>query len=770
MWTCRTSRMLKTLRLLRLMTMAAAASLFSVGNVAAQDSKGTDFWIAFPVNYFDFEGFPLTLSLFITADTPTTGSVNIPGLPAPNSFPFTVAPGTVVTVDIPVGAQLSGDSEAMENKGIHVTAVDEVTVYGYSRRPFTTDAYLALPTDSLGMEYIALSYENNGSTLAIVATANATTVKIVPSATTATRSAGIEYTILLNQGQTYQLLNTAAADLSGTIITSDKPIAVFGSHRCANIPTAFGACDHVIEQLPPTSGWGTNFATMPLATRKNGDTFRFIASTNGTTVRVNDIALGTTLDRGQFHEKLITGPAHITSDKPILVAQYSNGQGFDGVTGDPFMMLIPSSNRFLSRYTVNVPATGFPINYINVVVPTAAVGSIELDNVAIPAASFVVIGSSGFSGAQISVGTGSHTLKPVTPVPFGAFVYGFAQTDSYGYPAGMLVADGDGDGIQDAADNCPVKHNPGQENRDGDAFGDVCDSCASSEGGASCEYSGTAEGPSVVQPGGVMLFTVKVKNNSSKDMLTIRPDCVNTVFTIKCGDKEVSPTIWEGMRGIPDGLITIPAGGEYAVTCDIGENHDAGLLSAAASTSIGGFCTVEGTYTNYTVDRTCDSLPAEFKNECVPDIWVGSIKAEPAITIKVEGTPVTRVGIDIVPFFFPNEWPCGPNWIIPVAVLSSEEFDASKIDPKKVTFGKTGVEALDPTRNKISAADRMKDVDEDGLPDMLFGFRFRDTGFSCKDIPAGLTSFTVDPILKGTAVVGGSDVPFTDSDALILKR
>lgn len=37
--------------------------------------------------------------------------------------------------------------------------------------------------------------------------------------------------------------------------------------------------------------------------------------------------------------------------------------------------------------------------------------------------------------------------------------------------------DTDGDGVPDSVDNCPTVPNPGQENEDGDAFGDVCDPC-----------------------------------------------------------------------------------------------------------------------------------------------------------------------------------------------------------------------------------------------------------------------------------------------------
>ena len=101
------------------------------------------------------------------------------------------------------------------------------------------------------------------------------------------------------------------------------------------------------------------------------------------------------------------------------------------------MMLIPPLEQFLSGYTVTTPASGFTLNFINVVAHTAAVGSTTLDGVAIPAASFTPIGASGFSGAQLSVALGSHRLAG--PLPFGAFVYGFASFDSYGYPGGLAL-------------------------------------------------------------------------------------------------------------------------------------------------------------------------------------------------------------------------------------------------------------------------------------------------------------------------------------------
>jgi hypothetical protein len=317
---------------------------------------------------------------------------------------------------------------------------------------FTTDAYLGLPTDILGTEYIVLGYKNTsatrsdgsiaevvGSQFVIVAPQNGTQVTITPSVTTGSRPAGVPYTIALNQGQAYQLSNIGptGSDLSGSIITANQPIAVFGGHRCTFIPGGFFACDHVVEQLPPTQTWGKAFVTMPLATRLNGDTFRILASTNGTNLNING-SIVATLNRGELHEQIIDGPAHITATEPVLVAQYSNSEDYDGVISDPFMMLIPPFEQFLGSYTISTPASGFDQNFINIVAPNAAVGQITLDGTAIASGDFVAIGSSGFSGAQVPIALGSHHLE--SNFPFGAFVYGFDEFDSYGYPGGASLA------------------------------------------------------------------------------------------------------------------------------------------------------------------------------------------------------------------------------------------------------------------------------------------------------------------------------------------
>ena len=402
------------------------------------DSLGKEFWVAFPSNY---NGSTPALSLFISSPSATDGTVAIPGLPW--SEDFSVTPGTVTTVEIPSAAQLSvGDSGAVENRGIKVTAADEVTVYGLNRIQATTDAYLGLPVDVLGTEHLVLGWPDLmgqlRSEFAVLATEDGTDVTYVPKAkTTSGTDIGVATTTTLNAGEALPVASLDG-DLSGSAVTSTKPVAVFGGHECAFVPDDnTWACDHLVEQIPPTSTWGKEFLTVPLKTRQGGDTFRLIASEDGTSVSI-DGAVVATLDRGQVHQQLIDGKSTISADKPILVAQYSNGSNFDGVTSDPFMMLVPPTEQFLSEYTFATPASGFSINFVNVVMPTAAIGDLVLDGAAVPAAEFSQIGSTEFSGAQLDLTAGSHSMT--SKEPFGIYVYGFDSYDSYGYPGGAAFA------------------------------------------------------------------------------------------------------------------------------------------------------------------------------------------------------------------------------------------------------------------------------------------------------------------------------------------
>src|SRR5690606_28030481 len=119
-----------------------------------------------------------------------------------------------------------------------------------------------------------------------------------------------------------------------------------------------------------------------------GDTFRVLASEDNTLVTVNG-AIVAILDRGEVHEQIIEVQSMITANRPVLVAQFSNGQDYDTTEndktkGDPFMALLPPAEQYLDQYTITTPANGYSVNYVNLVTSTVSVGQIRLNGETIP--------------------------------------------------------------------------------------------------------------------------------------------------------------------------------------------------------------------------------------------------------------------------------------------------------------------------------------------------------------------------------------------------
>ncbi|MCX6252067.1 MAG: hypothetical protein NTX61_15125 [Bacteroidetes bacterium] len=388
---------------------------------------GTDFWIAFPPNQ---GGAGVTLQIFISSNFSTSGNVTsaYPGV----DQSFTVIPGIVTQLTVPSGVALG---TGIEDKGIRITSNDPVSVYGLNHRSASTDAFLALPVNALGLDYRILTYKVTlsliGSALSIVATQDGTSLIIFNHQTNSTTN------VTLNQGQTYlEEVTATLQDVTGSRIQSNFPVGVFGSVKCVDIPTSScSACDHIVEMMWPVNSWGKNFVTVPLAGRDNsGDIFRVLAGEDGTDVLVNG-TLVSTLNTGDYYEANLVGNNSITTSKATLLGQYAKGMTCTGnTTGDPLIMLIPPCEQFLTNYTIVNVAGGFLTHWVNVVAPDYALGTIYQDGILIPNAAFTQISTTNFYGAQRSVTAGSHTFT--STFPFGVFVYGWGNADSYGYPGG----------------------------------------------------------------------------------------------------------------------------------------------------------------------------------------------------------------------------------------------------------------------------------------------------------------------------------------------
>jgi hypothetical protein len=192
----------------------------------------------------------------------------------------------------------------------------------------------------------------------------------------------------------------------------------------------------LLNKMPPTTAWGTSFIATSLATRTGGDIFRFLAKENGTQVSINGSVVAT-LNAGQFHQADLASNSvySFTSNKPILVGQYSKGQAADGVVADPFFALVPPDDQFLTDYIISSGTNSIPNNFVNITSKTSNTSAVMVDNVAVPSGSWTSVSGTSFSTARVPLTAGVHTISSTLPV--GVFAYGFGNYDSYGYLGGQ---------------------------------------------------------------------------------------------------------------------------------------------------------------------------------------------------------------------------------------------------------------------------------------------------------------------------------------------
>jgi probable HAF family extracellular repeat protein len=112
--------------------------------------------------------------------------------------------------------------------------------------------------------------------------------------------------------------------------------------------------------------------------------------------------------------------------------------------------------------------------------------------------------------------------------------------------------------------------------------------------------------------------------------------------------------------------------------------------------------------------------------------------------------PVIEVAIDIKPGSYPNSINPKSKGKIPVAILSTEGFDApSQVDRDSLTFGSTGDESSLAFCNR-----KGEDINGDRLKDLVCHFYTEDTGFLCGDTEGVLKGQTLD----GTLIEGRDSV------------
>jgi len=452
-------------------------------------NKGREFFTGFLSNPLG----AVTASVQLTSDVPTSVTVQYP-VNTP-SFSRTVAltPGQVTIVDLPSSVASSWPAGQVRNNAVRLSGANDFVAYVVNRAQFTSDAGMGLPVEALGTSYILTTYQgsaiNGGDRpeFLVVAPFDGTTVTITPTASLQipppgiTAQPGVPFTIQLSRGQGFRgEASFFSVDFTGTLIESNRPVAVLNGNTCGNVPIFNAFCDHIFEVAHPVASWGTSAVVANLPGRPAGSVYRVVASADGTQVSL-DGHLQATLNRGKLFEVgPIAGNHSFTADHPVFVTQFMTGSTSPGaILGDPSMVNMIPPDQFLKTYTFStVGGSQFANHYVTVITPTTAIGALTLDGTPIAPGLFSPVPASTFSAAVVPIAQGAHTTA--SPQAHGITVEGVNQDDSYIYPGGAQLAFinqfcGDGRANRDA------------EQCDGNDFrGNTCGSFGFSSGLLQC--------------------------------------------------------------------------------------------------------------------------------------------------------------------------------------------------------------------------------------------------------------------------------------------
>ncbi|MBC2715124.1 MAG: family 16 glycosylhydrolase [Desulfobacteraceae bacterium] len=128
-----------------------------------------------------------------------------------------------------------------------------------------------------------------------------------------------------------------------------------------------------------------------------------------------------------------------------------------------------------------------------------------------------------------------------------------------------------------------------------------------------------------------------------------------------------------------------------------------------------------------------DALPVGIWND----------RPEIMLTDWVEVINVIAVTIDIKPGSETNSINPRSRGVIPVALLSTDSFDAMSVDPETVKFGANDI-------HTSPAHYAVEDINDDGMDDYIFHFRTQQTGIDCDTESATLTGEAVGGFIEGS--------------------
>ncbi|CAC5396442.1 unnamed protein product [Mytilus coruscus] len=316
------------------------------------------------------------------------------------------------------------------------------------------DSYIIHPIAVLSTEHISVNLKTKSgiyhSVTSVVAIADQTEVDISLPTGSVVEFDGIIYTsgstlsVSLNKYEVFQF--TSSDDLSGTILTSNCPVAAFSGHELGNPEiSSQTSVDMVYEMLVPTIYWSTYYIAIsnPVFDSGEGELIRVFTSGDNTNIMINtsgtldQISIGTKASYHQFHLPL-SEAAVITANKPVLVSQITASKQIAGsYTGDARLVLPSPVNAWLSEYSFNTPGENM-YNGLVLLTDSNSLINITLNEKSLNSSIlWKKIEGTNFIYTSIQLSEGVHTLTCISAASkCWGYVYGIHSLEEYGTSIG----------------------------------------------------------------------------------------------------------------------------------------------------------------------------------------------------------------------------------------------------------------------------------------------------------------------------------------------
>lgn len=282
--------------------------------------------------------------------------------------------------------------------------------------------------------------------------------------------AKVPVTYRLDKGGYLQF--TQSDELSGSVVESNKPIATFGGHAAANVPSDGNTADTFHQQIPPFENWGSEYVGVGYRPRLGSEhepmAYRIVAARDGTELDYDpEIPPGapTSMSAGEVVTfRRGTGDAFVVrtqdAEHPIYLAAYmsSSGTSFDSLTysgsGDPEFVNVVPTGQYLSSYSFYADPTYGDASLVFVRAKVRG----EFKDVWLECAGgyltdFRPIGTRGeYEFTRVDLAKrgrpgqrfGDHVCqnglqRAKSDGPFTATVWGWDFCASYAYPGGMAL-------------------------------------------------------------------------------------------------------------------------------------------------------------------------------------------------------------------------------------------------------------------------------------------------------------------------------------------